>query len=243
MNKKAPKKNEKLRELLIILAVLGGVTLILVSVMLIPSCKRYFREKDPAAHSGTYGEKDEVVFVDESTGIGYVRCPAGIGANTLDYVYLKLGDSVKLYKIDFEDPKMYISEAKNADFGSYVYRAENVEPLTLESFVPCAATIHRNGFETGRFYAPELAEENSSLEDGTKYIDAITSAFTGESAELTGPITDENTFEIRLLSREHQGLYYTVTFFTDENGVAYLEDSVTGKTVTAPDIIKIRMIG
>ncbi len=244
MNKNAKaKKNEKLRELLILVAVIVGVSLILSAVLLIPSCKQYFRDKDPDAHEGAHGNAVGKI-VDDETGITYLRCPAGIGANTLDYVYLTVGKSIDLYKIDFEDPKMFISEAKNADFGSFVYRAENVPELTLTSFEAGAGTIHKGTFETGQFHSPEVAEgSNGQLEDGTKYVKAITEALAGKEVTPTGEHKEEDEFEIRLLSKKYQGLYYRVDFFTDENGIAYLQDMVTGKIVLSPDMLTVRMIG
>ncbi len=244
MNKNAkPKKNEKLRELLTLVAIIATVSLILVGILLIPSCKRYFREKDPDAHAGAHGDAVGKI-VDDETGITYVRCPLGIGANTLDYVYLTVGKSIDLYKIDFEDPKQFISEAKNADFGSYVYRAEGTPELTVANFEPGAGTIHKGSFETGQFYSPEVAgSSNGRLEDGTKYIEAIVEALAGDNVTPTGESKEEDEFEIRLLSKKYQGLYYTVEFFTDENGIAYLHDLVTGKTVRSPDMLTVRMIG
>ena len=62
-------------------------------------------------------------------------------------------------------------------------------------------------------------------------------------ATPTGELTEENEFYIRLYSENYPGLYYEVGFCTDENGMAYLTDMVTGKTVPCPDEVTVRMIG
>lgn len=238
-------KNEKLRELITIIAVIGGVSLALLACFFVPRLVRYIKNRPPSAHGGTLVQENKVVFEDKETGIGYIRCPSGIGANTLkEHPYLKIGETIVLYEIDFQDPKQFISESKEADFGSFVYRAENVAPITMESFAPVAAAIYKNDIQTGMFYSEEAAaSSNGQIQAGTKYIDAIKQAFAGAEAELTGEATDKNSFYIRLLSKNFQGLYYEVLFFTDVNGVAYIKDYVTGKTVRSPDVLTAQMIG
>ncbi len=241
--KKNNAKNEKLKELWTLLAVIGGVVLVLLAFAFVPKWIREIKNRPPDAYEGTLTNG---VFTNSETGINYVRCPAGIGANTLkDYPYMEIeGTSVKLYEIDYEDPKQFVSEAKNALLGSYVYRAENVPAITLESFAPGAAGIYMGDFQTGSFYSKEAAaESDGKIEDGTKYVNAICEAFKGEEAELTGEASDKDEFYIRLLSKTHQGLYYEVLFFTDVNGVAYITDLVTDKTVRSPDLLTVRMLG
>ncbi len=241
--KKNKAKNEKLKELITLLAVIGGVVLVLLAFAFVPRWVRSIKNRPPEAYQGTM---ENGVFTNSETGISYVRCPSGIGANTVkEYPYMTIeGTSVKLYEIDYEDPKQFVSEAKNALLGSYVYRAEGVAPITLDGFKPIAADIYTADFQTGSFYsAAAAAQSGGQIQDGTKYVDAICEALAGESAELTGEASDEDEFSVRLLSDTYQGLYYEVLFFTDENGVAYITDMVTGKTVRSPDMLTVRMLG
>ncbi len=247
MNKNT-QENKKLKELLILVAVIGGVVLVLLAFYFVPKWVRDYKNRPPDAHHGTMNEnkEDEVIFTNSETGIGYIRCPIGLGANTVkSYPYMTIeGSSIKLYEIDYQEPTQFISEAKNALLGSYVYRAEETELPTLDSFAPIAADIYKGDFQTGSFYSAEIAAQSGGkVEDGTKYVNAIKEALNGSAAELTGEMSDEDEFSIKLLSKTYPGLYYELMFFTDENGVAYISDLVTGKTVKSPDIITVRMLG
>ena len=198
---KKTKGNEKLKEVLGLITVIAATGLVLLLVYVLSHCDG--REETPNPNSGNM---ESGVVIDTDNGRRYVRCPIGIGANTLKDVYITMGGSdksegINFYTIMFEDPKRFISEAKDVLGGSYVYRSTDTEEITLKSFAPVAAGI------------------------------------------FMGELTEENEFYIRLYSENYPGLYYEVGFCTDENGMAYLTDMVTGKTVPCPDEVTVRMIG
>jgi len=242
---KKTKGNEKLKEVLGLITVIAATGLVLLLVYVLSHCDG--REETPNPNSGNM---ESGVVIDTDNGRRYVRCPIGIGANTLKDVYITMGGSdksegINFYTIMFEDPKRFISEAKDVLGGSYVYRSTDTEEITLKSFAPVAAGIFMGELNSAidHFYSKTVAEENS-VEDGSKYVDLIRDALiSGNNTTPTGELTEENEFYIRLYSENYPGLYYEVGFCTDENGMAYLTDMVTGKTVPCPDEVTVRMIG
>lgn len=221
-----------------ILAVLLGTALVLGLIFLISHCDG--DDEAPPVHSA---EISQTVIKDTETGISYVRCPIGIGANTLKDEFLTAGSggSIVLYTIMSEDSARFISEAKDALGGSYVYRAEDEPPITLEGFDPVSAGIFMDGLNMpiDHFYAKEV--ENA--EDGTVYIEYIKAALSGKAVDgTTGELTDTEYY-IRLYSANYPGLYYEVVFCTDVNGVAYLRDMVTDRLYLSPDGLTVRITG
>lgn len=222
-----------------ILAVLLGTALVLGLIFLITHCDGK-EEEAPPAHSA---ELSETVITDTETGISYVRCPIGIGANTLKDEFLTVGgeNGIVLYTIISEDSARFISEAKDALGGSYVYRAEGEPPITLEGFSPVSAGIFMDGLNMpiDHFYA----DGTENAENGTVYIEYIKTALSGEAVGgTTGELTDTEYY-IRLYSANYPGLYYEVVFCTDINGVAYLRDMVTDKLYLSPDGLTVRITG
>ena len=233
------------KEALKILAVLLITGLVLACVYLIPKYCRGQKEK-PEIHPA---ETSGVTVTDSKTGISYTRCPAGIGANTLSDEFLSAGKGEKhivFYAIEFEDSAEFISEARNAAGGAYVYRAESVPEITLKGFSPVSAGIFMEGISApiDSFYSKQTAENAScEVEDGYKYVELIENALTNSpEAQLTGNPSD-TTYYIRLYSEKYKGLYYETEFFTDVNGAAYLRDAVTGKIVGSPDALTVRITG
>ena len=237
--------NEMFKEALGIITVIVVTGLILLLVFLIPRCDN--EEDIPDPHSGSM---ESAAIIDTESGIKYVRCPEGIGANTLKDVYITMGSSdktegISFYTIMFQDPKEFVSEAKNVLGGSYVYRSTDTEEITLKGFAPVSAGIFMGELNSAidHFYSKAVAEKNGT-EDGSKYTKLIENALlNSDQTTPSGELTDENEFYIRLYSETYPGLYYEVVFTTDENGVAYLLDMVTGKTVLCPDELTVRMIG
>jgi len=230
----------KLKEALGIIAVIAATGLVLLLVFVLSRCDG----KKTDVHDASLASTTTVV--DKKTGITYVRCPNGIGANTLKDVYLSIGagsNTITMHEIAFEDPKKYISEAKDAFGGSFVYRAEDTEEITLDAFAPIAAGIFMGELNApiGNFYSKSMAEEDSNLEDGSKYVDIIKNTLLSSNETTpTGEFSDTE-FYIRLYSENFPGLYYEVVFRKDVNGVAYLLDAVTGKLVVCPDEITVKM--
>lgn len=245
MAKKITAKNEGFKEALGIFAVLLGTGLVLLLVFLLSRCDG--KDPTPDPHNGSL---TSTVVTDAETGINYYRCPIGIGANTLKDVYLTMGagnatDGIKFYTIMFESPEKFISEPKNTLGGAYVYRSEDTEDITLESFSPVSAGIFMGELTAAvdHFYEKSVADKDKT-EDGTKYISLIKNALlNSKQTTPTGDMSDENEFYIRLYSQNYPGLYYEVLFYTDVNGSAYLYDRVSGKTVNCPDELTVRMIG
>lgn len=245
MAKKNNAGNEKIKEALGIIAVLVGTGLVLLLVFLLSHCDG--KEDIPDPHSGNM---ESTYITDSKTGIRYVRCPKGIGANTLKDAYLTMStggssEGISFYTIMFEDPEKFISEAKNVLGGAYVYRSTETTEITLEGFDSVSAGIFMGELNSAidHFYSKSVADENG-VEDGSKYVKLINDALlNGKQTEPTGALTDEDEFYIRLYSENYPGLYYEVVFCTDENGVAYLRDMVTEKTVLCPDELTVRMIG
>lgn len=237
--------NEKLKEALGLITVIAVTGLVLLLVYVLSHCDG--REDTPDPNSGSI---ESGIVIDTDNGTRYVRCPIGIGANTLKDVYITMGGSdktegINFYTIMFEDPKQFISEAKDVLGGAYVYRSENTDEITLKGFAPIAAGVFMGELNSAidHFYSKSVAEENS-VEDGSKYVNLIRDALiNSKDTPPTGELTDENEFYIRLYSENYPGLYYEVIFCTDENGAAYLIDMVTGKTVPCPDSVTVRMIG
>lgn len=234
-----------LKEVLIILAVLFGTGAVLLSVYLFSHMDSWW-DNTPPTHSATI-ESGKIT--DKKTGINYIRCPIGIGANTLKDKFLVIGDEdsdIIFYTIAFEDSAKFISEAKDALGGSFVYRAENVPEITLEVFDPIAAGIFMDGINApiDNFYGKDaVGSETMQLEDGTKYVEMIEKALlTSKGTELTGELKDTQYY-IRMYSKGYPGLYYEVMFCTDVNGVAYLWDMVTNNLVLSPDELTVRIMG
>lgn len=231
--------NGMLKEAMGILIVVLVTGLILVGIFLISRCDG--KEEVPDPHNGGM---ESAAIIDNESGIKYLRCPIGIGANTLKDVYISMGD-INFYTIAFEDPKRFVSEAKNVLGGSYVYRSTDTEEITLQGFAPVSAGVFMGDLSTpiDHFYSKDVAEKNG-IEDGSKYTSLIEKALKeGKQATPTGELSEENEFYIRLYSENYPGLYYEVFFCTDENGVAYLLDMVTDKMVLCPDELTVRMIG
>lgn len=228
------------KEIFKILAVLLGTGLVLLCVFLFSHCDNW-RDDTPPVHSAAL---DGTKITDTETGISYVRCPIGIGADKLKDKLLVIGEDIELYTIVFEDSAKFISEPKNALGGAYVYRAESEPEITLERFAPVAAGIYMDGIDApvDNFYGKDAVENESiKLEDESKYVELIkTALITGEEAAPTGNFTDTEYY-IRLYSKVYPGLYYEVMFCYDENGVAYLWDMVTDKLVVSPDELTVRI--
>ncbi len=236
-----------IKEALTILAVLFGTALLLFSIWGLPRVVSIIKDRldTPPVHSA---ELNETVITDTETGIKYVRCPIGIGADKVKDKFLVIGDKDKgivLYTILFEDSAKFISEAKNALGGAFVYRAETEKEITIEDFDPVSAGIYMDGINApiDHFYGKDALDKNTALEDGTKYVKLIKNALTeGKAASSVGELTD-TAYYIRLYSKNYPGLYYEVMFCTDVNGVCYLQDLVTDKLVIAPDELTVRIMG
>jgi len=215
-------------KLFIVIAVVAGALFLLLFFGL--------REKKSVIHSGEYTSQ---AITDTKTGINYTRCPAGIGANNLEELYLQCGENgPEFYSIRFESPRRFLSEPLNAFGGAFVYRAESEPEITLSLFAPVSAKIFMEDEWVDSFYA-----ENVDGGEGFAYVKMITDAFKSPVEATPTGAYDEAWFSIRLYSENYPGLYYEISFITDINGVSYLNDEVTDTLVPAPDELTLRMIG
>ena len=229
----------KLKDTLWLCAVISAVFLLLAGLL-------FFGKNKKAEKPVHTGELVAFTITDTKTGIKYVRCPRGVGAVYLDKVYLRCGENgPELYSIKHENPEKYLSEAKNALGGAYVYRAEDTPEISLSLFNPVSAGIFMDGIEKeiDYFIAEDAAMENSALESGYMYVLLISQALlSAKEAVPTGEF-EELEFYIRLYSKAYPGLYYECVFLNDENGISYLLDAVTGTLVLSPDLLTLRING
>lgn len=188
---------------------------------------------------------------DRANDIVYVPCGLSIKAYSVEKnaVYAK-ADGKKYYKIQFEDPKYFISEEDNVMGG--VYRNSEAAPITLESFNAVSAHIYVIGaveLVVDQFLAaPKYFDEDypfgENYVDGTPYTEAVLNAMKSQTTVALPTYVDEDeTRHIRLLSPDYPGLSYTVIFLKDINGGCYLYDRETKVCVEAPKMIIERFIG
>ena len=189
-------------------------------------------------------------FLDEEHDIRYISC------NRLALRPLEVGKEYATdgtdtyYTVPFEDPKRFICDNHNGI--SYLFRAADVEEPTIETFHPIAADIYLEGEASvyvGSLYCEKkyLDEElqGESNRDDSDLVYAIRDALIKDEHVEVPPdkFSGEDMFFIRLLSADYPGLYYTTVFYTDTDGVAYLMDRGSMKTVLCPQIVTARMIG
>lgn len=218
----------------------AAICLMLASVLLLSGCDRKISVKP-----------NEKGFYDKKNGIQYVPCSA-LAVRPVYEVsekdeYATDGENV-YYKIQFEDPENFICD--KIDGVSFVYRNEKLEDITIHNFNPIAAfiylgdTTYLNTFYCEQKYLPEDLRDESAPDD-SELVYAIRDALKyGEAVYVSeNNMSDEHVYYLRLLSADYPGLYYSVVFYTDTKGQAYLEDRGTGKSVICPDNVKARMIG
>lgn len=238
MNKKHSVAGGKLKEAMGILLVLACAGAVLCGILLISKC-----EREEAPHEAKV-ELNRVT--DTETGIVYIECTEGIGPTTVKDVYMECEDEGKhltFYEIAFESPDKFIA-LKNGE-GYTVYRAENIDAPTINSFKPVGAKLFLPGssYPIDNFYSAEVAAENSGTEDGSVYIELIENAIkSGKTAKATGAWGDKDNYEIWMYSETFVGLYYKVDFKIDVNGAEYLYDRVTGKLYSAPKELVARIV-
>lgn len=217
----------------------GVVCLILAFVFLLSGCDNKIKVKP-----------NDEGFYDEKNDIQYVLC-SPLAVRPVHEVsekdeYATDGENI-YYKIQFEDPKRFICDSQEGV--SFVYRNAKLDDITIENFYPIAAQIYvgdvtyLSSFYCEQKYLPdELKDENAP--DDSALVYAIRDALIHDEAVYVSEenMSDKNVYYFRLLSAVYPGLYYSVVFFTDTKGEAYLVDRGTGKTVVCPDIVKARMV-
>ena len=219
---------------------LCSVCLLLVAVFLLSGCGKKLSV-----------EPNDKGFYDKKNDIQYVPCSERAvrpvnEVNEKDE-YATDGDTT-YYKIKFEKPENFLCDKE--DGVSFVYRNSKIDDITIKNFNPIAAQIWLGDatlldmFLCEQKYLPDDLKEESAPDDSA-IIYAIRDALkSGEIVNVdSANMSTEHEYYIRLLSADYPGLYYTVIFYTDKKGEAYLEDRGTGSSVVCPDNVKKRIIG
>lgn len=193
-------------------------------------------------------EENDLGFYDEENGIQYVSCsyfavkPVLVGEE-----YANDGERT-YYKIPFQEPTEYICD--NVDGVSFVFRASNLEDITVNNFNPIAAMVYLEGttstylttFYCEEKYRSEEDKEKEGLQDDSALVYSIRdSLINDEKVTVTAEFSTENMYYIRLLSADYPGLYYCVVYITDVNGEEYLLDRGTKQYILARDDLVARM--
>ncbi len=136
----------------------------------------------------------------------------------------------------------YIVEFENGTKGA-VLRLEGAEEITISNFAPVSADIC---FATSDYPYDYLVAADKYLDNGgnnkndEEYIQLIYDSLVN-GKEVPSPMAQESASRIKLKSKKYPGLYYTVMFITDKNGISYLQDVGSGKCVLSPDKLTVRM--
>lgn len=201
-------------------------------------------------HKSIKLQSNDLGLFDKESNIQYIVCarravkPLQVGAE-----YATDGENT-YYKIPWEKAERFICDQIEGD--SWVYRASTVEDITINNFNPISALVYLEGerslyvstFFCEEKYLPE-EKKNEDNQDDSAIIYAIRDVLiSGERVTVAiNNISYEDEYFIRLMSVDYPGIYYTVVFFTDKNGEAYLRDRGTNDVVLAPDNVVLRMIG
>ena len=218
---------------------LGTICLILASVFLLSGCDKKISVK-----------LNEKGFYDKENNIQYVPCSERAIRPVYEVgekdEYATDGETI-YYKIQFEKPENFICDQKEGV--SFVFRNEKLDDITIQNFNPISAHIYLGDitylstFYCEQKYLPDdLKDENAP--DDSELVYAIRDALKNDETVYVSVenMSSENVYYFRLLSADYPGLYYSVVFYTDTKGEAYLEDRGTGRSVVCPENVKKRMI-
>ncbi len=230
------------KELAISLSIIGVIVLIILGFTFLPDMIKEWKRKASIVDF----EQEEAYIVDENGNKFYMlnNCVEAMAKTGL---YGRL-DGVEYYYItkmgkEGEKP-LFIVEYFEDSLG-FVYRREDAEDLTLESFTPISADICLGATDYPIDY---LVAHDKYLENGGNksndepLINMIVDSLT-KGAEVDMPMKQKSLWQIKLKSKEYPGLYFTVQFITDINGISYLYNPLDGKYVKAPDELKLGIEG
>ncbi|MBE6648230.1 MAG: hypothetical protein E7614_01775 [Ruminococcaceae bacterium] len=235
------KKSEKeKKEFIIALVIVGVLVLAFILSFFLPDLIKEWKYKLSLV-SFTQTE----THVTDENGNKYYVLNRSVEAISTDGVYGLLED--KEYRfIGFMHEKdqtpLYIVEHER-DMKGMVLRLETAEEITISNFSPISADIC---FATSDYPYDYLVAADKYLENGgnnkndEEYINLIFDALV-DGKEVPSPMTQESASRIKLKSQKYPGLYYTVMFITDKNGISYLQDVGSGKCVLSPDKLTVRM--
>lgn len=239
-NKQNQKIKQENKEFKIALIIVAAVVMILISAIFLPPLIKQWIYK--ASLSKLVAEDSYLV---DEDGNKYYALNRSVEAVNTDGVFGLLDGDEYCY-IDFMHtegvPPAYIVEYKNNVKGT-VLRLQNTADITLKTFMPISADICTQyaDYPIDYFVAPdEYLENGGTNRNDEEYINLIYDALiNGE--EMPTPSKQEKTLRIKLKSKKYPGLYYTVIFTTDENGISYLYDIGSGKYVSCPDKVTVRL--
>ena len=207
----------------------------------------YIRDKADEPVEFQSGETAEIAFVDPETGKKFTACSTSLGTLNRTKPYGEF-QGRSFYRVGLMDEN-WLAEGEAID--GLIYAAEGQSVPDLASFNAIAAQIYVDGVDNwvGKFLPSEVyLEDPESL--GDNYVDeshytnlTVTSLVHGEDVGTVVNVNPAYTYYIRLLSADYPWLYYEVSFLRDTNGINYLFDRGTGKTVKCPDELTVRLCG
>lgn len=240
LNKQKEKEKQENKEFKIALIIVASVLVIIISAIFLPPVIKEWIYKASLVKLTA----EDAYLLDED-GNKYYALNRSVEAVNTDGVFGLLDGDEYCY-IDFmhEDgvPPAYIVERKDNVKGT-VLRIQSAADITLSTFMPVSADICTQYAEYpyDYFVAPDeyLGNGGTSRND-EEYINLIYEALT-TGKEVNPPKDTKTTIRIKLKSQKYPGLYYTVVFNTDENGISYLYDIGSGKYVSCPDKVTVRL--
>ncbi len=239
-NKEKIKFEKEKRDFQIALIIVGAIIIILISSVFLPDLIKEWKYK--ASLSKLVAE--ESYLIDED-GNKYYALNRSVEAVNTDGVFGLL-DGDEYCFIDFMHvegtPPAYIVEYKNKIKGT-VLRHSSAANITLSNFMPVSADIcsGASDYPYDYFVAPdEYLQNGGTNRNDEEYINLIYDTLTA-GEEVTPPKQQVSSLRIKLKSQRYPGLYYTVIFATDENGISYLYDIGAGKYVLCPDKLTVRL--
>ncbi len=234
------KRSKEKREFKIALIIVIVIVAILVSTMFLPDLIKEWKYK---ASLVKLTAKDSYLL--DENGNKYYTLNRSVEAINTDGVFGLLEGHEFCY-IDFMKtdgaPPSYIVEHKNGIKGT-VLRIESAPDITLADFMPVSADIclKDSDYPYDYFIAPDEYLSNSGTsKNDEEYINLIYDTLTN-GKEVNPPKQQVSALRIKLKSQKYPGLYYSVIFSTDENGISYLGDIGSGKYVFAPDKLTVRL--
>lgn len=240
----AKQTNSKLRQAVFaLLFVLGGLALLFGTMFLV----EFISDKANEPVEFEEGESVEIAFVDPETGKKFTACSTSLGTLNRTELYGEF-EGRRFYRVGLMDEN-WLVEGEELD--GLIYVAEGQEVPDLASFNAIAAQIYVDGVDNwvGKFLPSEVYLEDSEAL-GDNYVDesrytnlTVTSLVHGEDVGMVVNVDPSYTYYIRLLSADYPWLYYEVSFLRDTNGINYLFDRGTGKTVKCPDELTVRLCG
>jgi competence protein ComGC len=238
--KEQQKLSKEKREFKIALIIVIVIVAILLSTLFLPDLIKEWKYK---ASLVKLTAKDSYLL--DEDGNKYYTLNRSVEAVNTDGVFGLL-DGKEFCFIDFMHTDgvlpSYIVEHTNGIKGS-VLRLESASDITLSDFSPVSADICTKDSEYpyDYFVAPdEYLNNGGSSRNDEEYINLIYDALT-KGEEVNPPKQQVSSLRVKLKSQKYPGLYYSIAFSTDENGISYLCDIGSGKYVLSPDKLTVRL--